>query len=207
MPNKDRKKELTRQTIIRVKEKIAALDLTEAEVLQRMTEAGETTSATTVHRFLADGSEDTGGFNYSLTVKPFARVFLELSSAPVDVATLDTETEKDLAALDNIIQLKNFQIDSLESELATSRRSIDFLKEQVDFKERQMTTKDAQIAAKDTQLDERAGYLRDKDAQIASLKDELAMQKKISRRLFTVWCATLLALIVALMSDSILRLL
>ena len=206
MPNKEQKKELTRQTIIRVKEKIAALDLTEAEVLQRMTDAGETTSATTVHRFLANGSEDTGGFNYALTVKPFARVFLELSSAPVDMATLDTETEKDIAALDNIIQLKNFQIESLESELATSRRSIDFLKEQVEFKERQMNTKDAQIAAKDKQLDERAGYLRDKDTQISGLKDDLTGQKKISRRLFATWCVTLLALIIALMSDSILRL-
>lgn len=207
MPKNEEKKELTRQTIIRVKEKIAALDLTAAEVLQRMTDAGETTSATTVHRFLADGSEDTGGFNYSLTVKPFARVFLELSSAPVDMATLDTEAEKDLAALDNIIQLKNFQIDSLETELATSRRSINFLKEQVAIKDKHLDSKDAQIAAKDNQLDERAGYLRDKDDQISSLKDELATQKKISRRLFSVWCFTLLALIAALVSDSILRLL
>ena len=131
----EKRKELTKQIVIRVKEVIQ--DMSDAEVLQKMAEAGEQTSIATVRRIRAAGSEDAG-FNYNLTVKPFARVFLELSSKPIDVEALVTEEEKDRATLDNTIQMKNLEIDGLQSELATSRRSIDFLKGQVDIKDKQL---------------------------------------------------------------------
>lgn len=142
MPS-EKRKELTKQIVIRVKEVIQ--DMTDAEVMQKMVEAGEQTSIATIRRIRAAGSEDSG-FNYNLTVKPFARVFLELSSKPIDVESLSTEEEKDRAALDNMIQMKNLEIDGLQTELATSRRSIEFLKEQVAFKESQMKAKDEQLA-------------------------------------------------------------
>lgn len=141
MPS-EKRKELTRQIVIRLKEVIQ--DMTDAEVMQRMAEAGEQTSIATIRRIRAVGSEDSG-FNYNLTVKPFARVFLELSSKPIDVESLATEEEKDRATLDNTIQMKNLELDGLQTELAASRRSIEFLKEQVAFKEEQMKVKDKQL--------------------------------------------------------------
>ena len=104
MPNSEKRKELTKQIIIRVKEVIE--DLSDSEVVRRMEEAGEQTSLSTVRRIRAKGSEDAS-FNYSLTVRPFAKVFLGLSNAPVEVKEADSEEEKDRAALDNMIQLKN----------------------------------------------------------------------------------------------------
>ena len=107
MPNNEKRKELTKQIIIRVKEVIE--DLTDAEVLEKMAAAG---------------SEDTGGFNYNLTVKPFARVFLELNDKPVSVDAFSTEEDKDRAALDNMIQIKNIQIESLEAQIALLKEEV-----------------------------------------------------------------------------------
>lgn len=122
MPNNEKRKELTKQIIIRVKEVIK--DLTDAEVLEKMVAAGEPISLSTVRRFRAPGSEDTGGFNYNLTVKPFARVFLELNDKPVSVEALTTEEDKDRAALDNMIQIKNIQIESLEAQIALLKEEL-----------------------------------------------------------------------------------
>lgn len=158
----EKRKELTKQIVIRLKEVIQ--DMSDAEVMQKMAEAGEQTSIATIRRIRAEGSEDSG-FNYNLTIKPFARVFLELSSKPIDVESLTTEEEKDRATLDNTIQMKNLEIDSLQTELATSRRSIEFLKEQVAFKEDQMK-------AKDKQLEDRKDFVLRLEAEKNALRRE-----------------------------------
>ena len=125
MPS-EKRKELTKQIIIRIKEVIQ--DMSDAEVLQKMAEAGEQTSIATVRRIRAAGSEDAG-FNYNLTIKPFARVFLELSSKPIDVEALSTEEEKDRATLDNIIQTKDLLIATLQKELDGEKAKIAYLKQ------------------------------------------------------------------------------
>lgn len=125
MPS-EKRKELTKQIVIRLKEVIQ--DMTDAEVMQKMAEAGEQTSIATIRRIRAAGSEDSG-FNYNLTVKPFARVFLELSSKPIDVESLTTEEEKDRATLDNIIQTKDLLIASLQKELDGEKAKVTYLKQ------------------------------------------------------------------------------
>lgn len=122
----EKRKELTKQIVIRVKEVIQ--DMTDAEVMQKMAEAGEQTSIATIRRIRAAGSESSG-FNYNLTVKPFARVFLNLSSEPVDVASLDTDEEKDRATLDNIIQTKDLLIASMQKELDGEKAKVAYLKQ------------------------------------------------------------------------------
>lgn len=122
----EKRRELTKQIVIRLKEVIQ--DMSDAEVLQKMAEAGEQTSIATIRRIRAAGSEDSG-FNYNLTVKPFARVFLELSSKPIDVESLTTEEEKDRATLDNIIQTKDLLIASLQKELDGEKAKVAYLKQ------------------------------------------------------------------------------
>lgn len=184
MPS-EKRKELTKQIIIRIKEVIQ--DMSDSEVLQKMAEAGEQTSIATVRRIRAAGSEDAG-FNYNLTVKPFARVFLELSSKPIDVEALVTEEEKDRAALDNMIQIKNLQIDSLEAQVksletlladtkAEAQRKIDHLREQL-ADQRQL-------------LDDRKEFMQERRDFIWRLEAE-----KKSLRL----TVTVLAVIVAVLS-------
>ncbi len=171
----EKKKELTKQIIIRVKEVIE--DLSDKEVIERMEAAGEQTSIATIRRIRAQGSEDTG-FNYDLTVKPFAKVFLDLSDKPVEVAASASKEEKDRAALDNLLQLKNVQIKTLEDQLDKEQKITAYLKEQVNFRGGQIISKDDQIKSKDIQLAERAEYLRLKDAEIAELKEENTELKK-----------------------------
>lgn len=171
MPS-EKRKELTKQIIIRIKEVIQ--DMSDAEVLQKMAEAGEQTSIATVRRIRAAGSEDAG-YNYNLTVKPFSRVFLELNDKPVDVEALSTEEEKDRATLDNTIQMKNLEIDGLQTELATSRRSIGFLKEQV--------------AIKDKQLDDR------KDFVLRLEKEKNALRRENNMKTLLIFVALILALV------------
>ncbi|MBE7018204.1 MAG: hypothetical protein E7420_08700 [Ruminococcaceae bacterium] len=168
----EKRKELTKQIVIRLKEVIQ--DMSDAEVMQKMAEAGEQTSIATIRRIRAAGSEDSG-FNYNLTVKPFARVFLELSSKPIDVESLTTEEEKDRATLDNTIQMKNLEIDGLQTELATSRRSIEFLKEQV--------------AIKDKQLDDR------KDFVLRLEKEKNALRRENNMKTLLIFVVLILALV------------
>lgn len=172
----EKRRELTKQIVIRLKEVIQ--DMSDAEVMQKMAEAGEQTSIATIRRIRAAGSEDSG-FNYNLTVKPFARVFLELSSKPIDVVSLTTDEEKDRAALDNMIQIKNLEIESLQTELATSRRSVDFLKEQVAFKETQM-------GIKDKQLDDRRDFILRLEDEKKSIRKESNMKSALLAIVFVL---------------------
>lgn len=166
MPNSEKRKEYVRQIIIRVKQIIK--DMPDAEVLQRMLDAGEQTSITTIRRFKADGSEDAG-FNYNLTVKPFAKVFLGLGEKPVEVDAQDSEEEKDRAALHNLLELKNIEIQGLKEQLEKEQKITAYLKEQVSFRGDQIIRQDEQLKAKDKQLDERRDFLYRKDKTIVML--------------------------------------
>lgn len=176
MPNSEKRRELVRQVIIRVKEVIE--DMTDAEVKQAMEAAGEQISASTIRRIRAPGSEDTGGFNYGLTIKPMARVFLGLSNAPVDVEAQTTEEEKDRAALENLIQIKNIQIESLEAQVG-------LLKEE--------------IGKKDKLLDERRDFIHD----LQKVRDRF---RKTTLVLCSLLLFCLVAIIFALATDAVLPL-
>lgn len=203
MPNAEKRKELTRQTIIRVKEKIDSEGLSEAEVLQRMLDSGEFISASTVRRFLDENSETVAGFNYNSTVKPFARVFLGLGSTPNDVTEPITEAEKDVAALDNIIQIKNMQIDSLEAQIEDYTKKVEFLKAQVNFKEQQMTSKDALLA-------ERRDFIHRLEEEKMDLRTTLKEERKQHRQIVFVLslflCVAILLLFVSFGTDAIIPL-
>lgn len=186
MPNAEKRKELTRQIIIRVKEVIE--DLSDKEVMDRMEAAGEQTSLATIRRIRAVGSEDAG-FNYNLTVRPFAKVFLELSDKPVEVETLSTDEEKDRAALKNMIQLKNFQLESQEAQIAALEAQIEEMK---GGEQRKVAHMQGQIEGLNKILDDRKEFIADYRERIVHLekeKDELrtryeaelAAQKRVSR--------------------------
>ena len=186
MPNAEKRKELTRQIIIRVKEVIE--DLSDKEVMDRMEAAGEQTSLATIRRIRAVGSEDAG-FNYNLTVRPFAKVFLELSDKPVEVETLSTDEEKDRAVLKNMIQLKNFQLESQETQIAALEAQIEEMK---GGEQRKVAHLQGQIEGLNKILDDRKEFMKDYRERIVHLekeKDELrtryeaelAAQKRVSR--------------------------
>lgn len=186
MPNAEKRKELTRQIIIRVKEVIE--DMSDKEVMDRMEAAGEQTSLATIRRIRAVGSEDAG-FNYNLTVRPFAKVFLELSDKPVEVETLSTDEEKDRAALKNMIQLKNFQLESQEAQIVALEAQIEEMK---GGEQRKVAHLQGQIEGLNKILDDRKEFMADYRERIVHLekeKDELrtryeaelAAQKRVSR--------------------------
>ena len=194
MPNTEKKRELTRQIIIRVKEVIA--DLTDTEVIQRMEEAGEQTSLSTVRRIRAEGSEDSG-FNYNLTVRPFAKVFLELSSKPVDVEALDSEEDKDRAALDNMIQLKNYQIDSLELQVEALQKQ---LAEAESSRQRQVQHLKEQLISKDAVLEDRKEVMKERRDFILRLESEKASLRKESSLKSLIIGILVVVLLVALVA-------
>lgn len=163
MSNTEQREIYVQQIIIRIKDKIK--NMPDALVKQTMEEAGEQTSISTVRRIKAEGSEYSGSFNYNLTLKPYARVFLGLSDTPVDISTLSTEAEKDFATLDNLIQLKNDEIKRLEKEL----------EREIDKHDRDVKHLIKESERKDTLLDERADYLRLKDRAITVLSIALGV--------------------------------
>lgn len=206
MPQTAKRKEAIRQIVIRIKEVIR--DMPDAEVMRRMTAAGEQTSTSTIRRLKADGSEDTG-FNYELTLRPYAKVFLELNDEPVDVAALDTDKDKDRATLDNIITIKNLQIEALESQCAAledtltrerekTRLELDHLTGQIRGQRQQMLVKDEQLKDRDRYLGERRDFILRLEAEKRELKAEHAAEVKRLRRTITT-----LALVVALLAAII----
>jgi len=206
MPQTDKRKELTRQIVIRIKEIIA--DLPDAEVIRRMTAGGEQTSLSTVRRIKAEGSEDTG-FNYDLTIRPFARVFLGLGDSPVDVESLASEEAKDRATLENIISNKNLELDSLKKQYAMledtltrerekTRLELDHLTGQIRGQRQQMLVKDDQLKDRDRYLGERRDFIHRLEAEKKELKAEHAAEIKRLRRIITI-----LALVTALLAAVI----
>jgi len=184
MPQTEKRKELTRQIVIRIKEIIA--DLPDAEVIRRMTAGGEQTSLSTVRRIKAEGSEDTG-FNYDLTIRPFARVFLGLGDSPVDVESLASEEAKDRATLENIISNKNLELDSLKKQYAMledtltrerekTRLELDHLTGQIRGQRQQMLVKDDQLKDRDRYLGERRDFIHRLEAEKKELKAEHAAE-------------------------------
>lgn len=168
MPNVDKKQELVRQIVQRVREVI--LNLSDAEVLRRMEAAGEQTSLSTVRRLKSPDAADKS-YNYNLTIRPYARVFLELGDEPIDVAELDTEEEKDRGTLENIIQIKDILLETQQQQLVDAQAKVEFLKKQVAFNE-------SQLQAKDAQLIERRDFilrLEDKNAKLARVVSILGL--------------------------------
>lgn len=191
--------ERNRQIILRLKEIKQRRNLTNSQIETLTIEKGNAVSLTTIKRVFAEGSEDDAGrFNYNLTLRPLITAMDELPEEPVIISSASTEQEKQIATLQNILQIKNIdlenmgrEIESLKQQLvkaeADRQRQVDFLKDQIDFKESQMETKDKQ-------LDERADYLRMKDAEIEDLKVDIKGYKKANKVLIVfVFVALFLA--------------
>ena len=195
MPQTEKRKELTKQIVIRVKEVIQ--DMTDAEVMQRMAEAGEQTSIATIRRIRASGSEDAG-FNYNLTVKPFARVFLELSSKPVAVEALSSDEEKDRASLENIIQIKELQIESLETQLKAATTQLGEVKTDAQQK---ILHLQQQIKALQAVLDDRKEFMDQRRDFIFRLEAEKAALRRTVAILAIVVAVLALVIFAALIID------
>lgn len=180
--------ERNRQIILRLKEIKQRRNLTNSQIETLTIEKGNAVSLTTIKRVFAEGSEDEAGrFNYNLTLRPLITAMDELPEEPVIISSANTEQEKQIATLQNILQIKNIdlenmgrEIEALKQQLAKAeadrQRQVDFLKDQIDFKEKQMETKDKQ-------LEERAAYMRMKDAEIEDLKDDAKGYKKANKLL------------------------
>ena len=150
-----------------------------------MLDAGEQTSISTIRRIKAEGSEDTG-FNYELTIKPFAKVFLELSQTPVNVEDLNSDVEKDRAALENIVLLKNLENESLKKEIASleekmaeskaeSEKKIGHLKTQIETLNGVIDKLNKILDDRKGFMDERRDFIYRKDRTIALLGILLAI--------------------------------
>lgn len=159
-------KEAVRQIIIRIKEVIR--DMPDAEVQKRMLDAGEQTSISTIRRIKAEGSEDAG-FNYDLTLKRFARVFLGISNKPIDIEALDTEEEKDRAAIENMLLVKNYQLEAKDSEILSLKSQ---LEEQKSGEQRKVSHLQGQIEGLNKILDDRKEFIADYRERIVRLEKE-----------------------------------
>lgn len=201
--------ERNRQIILRLKELKEKRGLTNSMIEALTIEKGNAVSLTTIKRVFAEGSEDDAGrFNYNLTLRPLITAMDELPETPVILSTAASEHERQIATLQNIIQIKNIELEAYSNELdnlrlqlakaeTDSQKKVDFLKDQIDFKEGQMEEKDRQLKARDKQLDERADFLRQKDVELGKAFKEVAAYKKVSQILFAAFLvAVMMALVV-----------
>lgn len=174
--------ERNRQIILRLKELKLKRNLTNGQIEELTIKKGTAVSMSTIKRVFAEGSEDRAeSFNYNLTLRPLINALEDMPEDPVSISTAVTEQEKQIATLQNIIQIKNIELDTLANEVeglkqqivkveSDGQKKVDFLKDQIDFKEKQMETKDVQLS-------ERAEYLRLKESEITALRDNIAELK------------------------------
>lgn len=174
MPIQEKRKELIVQIVLRIKEVIA--DLSDEEVRKMMEDAGEQTSITTIRRIRTATGEQLSSFNYNLTIKPFARVFLGLSDKPVHVSPTESEQEKNRAAVDNINQLKNIENEMLRKENETWQTLVDTLKAQLEenkaSEQRKISHLQKQIDTQNLILGDRKGFMDERRDLILRMEQE-----------------------------------
>lgn len=235
MPQTESIEKLTREGVIALNKIWDADGWTNNAIVQYLEDNKVSGSLSTIQRLRKEGAENQK-YNYNQTIKPMLRVFAGISDKPVSVADAKSVEDVRIATLQNTILMRETDIkvlmaqnEALEKEnsvleerlaetKAESKRKIDNLLGQV---EREI--KNGELTHR--YMGERADFLRQKDTQIGELttenselkkqmsklqtesKKELKAQKKISRHIFWAWMFTLSLLIVALFSDSILRIL
>lgn len=174
MPIQEKRKELIVQIVLRIQEVIA--DLTDEEVRKIMEDAGEQTSITTIRRIRTATGEQLSSFNYNLTIKPFARVFLGLSNKPVHVSPTESEQEKNRAAVDNINQLKNIENEMLRKEIETWQTLVDTLKAQLEenkaSEQRKISHLQKQIDTQNLILEDRKSFMDERRDLILRMEQE-----------------------------------
>lgn len=179
----DRKKELTRQTILQAKQVFA--DMSDKEVIALFDAAGEQISSTTLRRIRTKGSEDMG-YNYDLTIRPLAKVIRGISCPSGEQFNDGAENTEDKGISDATIQINNIEIDFLRSQVAT-------LTSQVELQEKL--------------LDERHDFIvhlgKEKDEVKEAYEAEVARLHKINRRQTIALIFALLLLLLAAGTDAL----
>lgn len=155
----EKKKELTRMSILRLKQVKLENGYTNQQIVDMVWDKGMSISEKTVQKVFAEGSENVN-FNYNLSIKPLNIAMLDITDTAIVPPPNASKAEKDIAALKNIVLIKGSQIDELtdtigeleakiEEEKASAQRRIDFLKEQISVKDAQIAQKEAAISQKE----------------------------------------------------------
>ena len=181
----------TRAVILRLKAVKDERGISLQKILDLTLANGGNVSMSTVRKVFSDGSEDLN-FRYEDTVQPIAAALLgtELESEPVGV--METEAE----ALRALVRLKNSIIEEYQRKLEAVDRRETEIKEEAQRKVKHLIDEGK---TKDKLLDERAEFLRQKNAEIKELKRSKAWL--IAYAIFSV-----LLIVYALATDAVLPL-
>lgn len=151
----------TKEIIIRLKEVREEKGLSYTDILDLMEKNGDYLARSTLSRIFSEGSEDLN-FKYEETIRPIAKALLDIENIE-DTDNMDVQAMKSLLKYKiqrieelerQIEQLKIKHHEKLDKERESSRKSIEFLKEQVQYKDKRMDLLLQAVQDKDVRYDE-----------------------------------------------------
>jgi transcriptional regulator with XRE-family HTH domain len=158
----------TRDIIIKLKEVRKEKGLSYSDILDLMEKNGDYLAKSTLSKLFSEGSEDLS-FKYEETIRPIAKALLGIETIEVD-DDMDIQAMKSLLKfkiqrieeLEHQIELIKSQMDKekikhhekLEKERESSRKSIEFLKEQINYKDKRMDLLLQAVQDKDVRYNE-----------------------------------------------------
>lgn len=115
LQQKIEKDDYYRELILQLKAAKENNDYTLQDIVDLVNGSGEATSISTARRIFKEGSENSK-FSYKRTLKPYAKVLLEITPEAVSVPASASDEEKDIAALKSIILAKEQAYSALEKQ-------------------------------------------------------------------------------------------
>ena len=136
----------TRDVILQLKKVREEKQLSYGDILEMMEKNGDYLAKSTISRVFKEGSEENDSFRYEDTIRPLARVLL-------DIDNLEESDDIDTKALKSLIQYKSQRIDELEAQLAQieikhhekMERERAMWNQRIDFLNKQIERKDSRI--------------------------------------------------------------
>lgn len=151
----------TKDIIIKLRKVYKEKKLSYDKILDMMAENGDYLSKATLSKMFSKGGENEK-FDYEYTIRPIAKVLLGMETIEVD-DDMDVQAMKSLLKYKiqrieelerQIEQLKIKHHEKLDKERESSRKSIEFLKEQVQYKDKRMDLLLEAVKDKDARYDE-----------------------------------------------------
>lgn len=158
----------TKDIIIKLQKVYKEKKLSYNKILDMMAKNGDYLTKATLSKMFSEGGENRS-FDYEYTIRPIAKALLGIETIEVD-DDMDTQAMKSLLRykiqrieeLEHQIEQLKTQLDKekikhhekLEKERESSRKSIEFLKEQINYKDNRMDLLLKAVQDKDVRYDE-----------------------------------------------------
>ena len=167
-----------KEMIIRLKKVREERDYSFSDIISRMEQNGDFVSRATLSRLFKEGSEDES-FNYESTIRPIAKVLL-------DIETIEEDDNLDMQAMKSLLKYKIERIEELERQVSSLETAFDKEKlkyhDKLDAEREQFSKRIAflmeQINLKDKRMDQLLEAVFVKDKQHAELLERVLVCQK-----------------------------